>query len=222
MVAIFCLYFVFMFFFQNKQFAIALESRVKQLYLNSWISAYYRVETKTENHGVVIFYDTLTKAPSISYRYDIFVFIPEKTKPYFLSKYDWENLTSNDSKNVRTDLISLINHGFRTSPVPATRSIFYKSPFFIKLKTPLITQPNYLIYKGEHKNNYEDMVLAMITYNEESATFHTEFSPEISFSFLKSLSLTNVLEFTMYDANNNQVSLEDNSQLYIMFSIQSQ
>jgi hypothetical protein len=201
---------------KNLQFAGALEDRVRKIYQNSWIALYYRVVVKTDQ-GNVFFWDTTSKNIPENYRYGIFLYIPEKTKPYFLTKYDWEQIKRQGS--ISSDMISNITHGFKSRCPPATKSIFHMSPFFIKIKTP-IQMSNYLLYKGFFKNNKEDCILAMIIFDEDKEILRPEFAPHLSLKQLQNSSLINKnFEFILTDANNQQILIEDNSQLFFSLKI---
>ncbi len=108
-------------------------------------------------------------------------------------------------------------HGFKSKCFPASKSLFYTSPFFFKLKTPLPTTSNYLIYKDGFNPNVEDSILAMVTYNVENDNLVSEFSPQLTFNFNKNRILNTALEFILVDANNQQLQVEDNS--YLFFSL---
>ncbi len=206
-------------FFQNLQFAEALESRVTNIYNDSWIYKYYDYNVKSED-GIVLFWDSTNKRPTNSERFRVFLYIPEKTRPYFFSKSEWLNFQT-PSNYVILDIISHIPHGFKTKCFPATKSLFYTSPFFFKLKTPLITASNYLLYKDTYKPNFKDCILAMVTYSVENDNLIAEFSPQLTFHYKKNWPLSPMLEFILVDANNQQLKIEDNSYLFFSLTVHS-
>lgn len=202
----------------NSQYATALTNRILKLYQESWIGQYFNVEVQ-KHDGNVFFYDLKTQAPSESYRYKIFVFVPEQTKPYFLSKQEWNSLLNNDNVgSISTDLISSVTHGFRTIPAPATKSCFYSPPFFVKLKTPLITSNNYMVYQKQFKPNLECTILAMLVHDYDSDTLTVQFAPTVKLPFVNAL-VNNTLEFVLLDSTMQQISIEDGCQLFFSISI---
>jgi hypothetical protein len=207
-----------MYFFQNLQFAEALTSRVEKLYASSWINQYYNVTVNHEN-GIVFFYDVLIKQIMNSYRFDILVYIPEICKPYFDTAENWMKVGRLNL--VKTDLISNVPTGLRTQSIPATKSLYYTAPFFLKLNQSCNVISNYLEFKGFFKPNVDKCILAMISYNEFEETFVADFLPTIRLSFLQTLSLNKNLEFILIDSNNKQVTIEDKSQLFISITIAS-
>jgi hypothetical protein len=55
----------------------------------------------------------------------------------------------------------------------------------------------------------------MLVYNEFDNMFTVQFSPGITLPYLNSLSFTNCLEFNLFDSNQKQVEIADNSQLFV-------
>jgi len=201
---------------KNLQFAEALENRVANLYRDSWIHKYYKWNVKSEN-GIVMFFDRARNYPTESERIAVYLFIPEATRPYFFSKSEYKNFAVD--KNIAISLISNIPYGFKSKCFPASKSLFYTAPFFIKLKTPLKTMSNYLLFKDAFKPNFEDSILAMISYNEDSDSFVAEFSPQLKFTISQNFNFTNSLEFYLVDANNQHMQVEDNSQLFFTLTV---
>jgi len=165
-----------------------------------------------------VFWSPEKKTIAKSERFKIFLFVPEASKPYFFSKSDLKSIQTLNV-NIETDLISNLPHGFRTKCLPASKSLFYTSPFFLKFRTPLITSSNYLVYKSSYKPNSEECILSMVTYNNESDTLLSEFSPQVSFPFKHHLKLNNVLEFILIDSNNQQLLVEDGSFLFFILTV---
>lgn len=199
----------------NEEFVNALESRVERLYKDSWICQYFDFETKIENN-IVYFYDKVKKVPVDSYRFQIVEFIPEKSIPYFLPSYDLANYrTENVPFFTMTSVLSNVPHGFKASFYPSTKSLFYKAPFFLIFKTPPSVKPNFLLFNSFFKSNSDTSILAMLVYNEFDNMFTVQFSPGITLPYLNSLSFTNCLEFNLFDSNQKQVEIADNSQLFV-------
>jgi hypothetical protein len=69
------------------------------------------------------------------------------------------------------------------------------------------------------KPNSETTILAMLLYNETDDVFVPQFLPDIILPYLKNLSLNNVLEFKLYDADLNQVQIADSSQLFVTLAL---
>lgn len=191
------------------QFASALETRVFNLYKSSWIAKYYNFEVKSDD-GTVYLFDPTTNSETSSVRFKIYVYIPEMSRPYFYSKNELKTI----SAFFETSLISNLAHGFRTRGFPATKSMFYKPPYFLKLINPVLRSSNCLMFNGFLQANSEETILAMLTYNDDTNNFVAEFSPEINIPFQKYLLLNKTLEFIITDSNRTQLLIEDNSQLY--------
>jgi hypothetical protein len=196
------------------EFAEALESRVSAIYKDSWIYQYFNFKVVSENN-VVFFTDTTKKILIDSDRFQIFLFIPETTKYYFLPSSQWKNLCSTSECSILTDLISNIVHGFKTVSFPSTKSVRYKLPYFIIFNSPSAMSNNYLVFKDFLKPNFEDKILAMIKFDEEKNGLVPYFTPLISFPFLKTLTLNKTLEFILVDSNKKQILISDHSQLFI-------
>jgi len=56
-------------------------------------------------------------------------------------------------------------------------------------------------------------------YNETDDVFVPQFLPEITLTYLKNLSLNNVLEFKLFDTNFQQVKIADSSQLFVNLAL---
>lgn len=202
---------------QNLQYATALSNRIFKLYQDSWIAKYFNVDVRKQDNNVVYFYDLQTKAASTSYRYIVLVYIPERSKPYFLSKADWNQLLlSADEHNISTDLLSSVTHGFRTLPATATKSLFYNPPYFVKLKTPIKTPVNYMVYQKQFKHNLESTILAMLVPVDDVLT--AQFAPNLTIPFVNAL-LNSTLEFVILDSDMQQLSIEDGSQLFFSITV---
>jgi hypothetical protein len=149
------------------------------------------------------------------------LFIPELSKLYFDTKNEWDIMLPPNSDNVliKTDILSNVSHGFKCQGVQASKSLFYTSPFFFKLNTPTVLPANYLVFNGFYKANVSKCILSMVKADEDNNTFISEFSPTIVLPFLKSLVLDKVLEFILVDSNDQQVTIENNSQLFISINI---
>jgi hypothetical protein len=196
------------------EFAEALESRVISIYISSWIYQYFNYKVSSEN-GVVMFWDHPEKNIIESDRFDIYLYIPDNTKYYFLPLNEWENLCLSNECSILTEIISKIPHGFRTISFPTTKSICYKLPYFIIFNSPSSMSNNYLIFKNFLKPNFEDKILAMVQYDEEKDCLIPYFTPTITLPFLKTLTLNKTLEFKLIDSNKKQIMIKDFSQLFI-------
>ena len=62
-------------------------------------------------------------------------------------------------------------------------------------------------------------VLAMTTFNEDTNSLESYFSPTITIPFKGTLSLTKTLEFIVRDANKKQFALQDSCQLYLLLTV---
>ena len=203
----------------NLEFGKALESRVERIYQNSWITKYFQFETKCEN-DVVFFYDKQRKNRVDSFRFNVYLYIPKLTRPYFYPLSEWKLLYNNKTNiNLETSLISKVPHGFKTKSFPSSNSLFYTAPFFFIFKSTHALASNYLAFKSFFKPNAEDRVLSMVYFDENKNNFEIIFSPGITLPYTKAFPLNNVLEFTVYDSTKKQVMLLDYSQLYIIISV---
>lgn len=202
----------------NIRFADSLSSRVMNIYKRSWINQYYDFNVK-EDENIVFFYDNFTKSSSSTYRFDIYLYIPDITKLYFKTPDEWEIL--GNETLYKSELFSNVLHGFNSNGVSVSKSLYYTSPYFIKLNQPTKTISNYLEFKGFFKLNVNKCILSMITYNEFEQTFTVNFLPKITLSFLQTLTLNKTLEFILVDSDDKQITLEDNNQLFISLTIQS-
>jgi hypothetical protein len=203
----------------NIEYGEALESRIKTMYTLSWIYKYYSCRVSSED-GVVIFIHSSKKDLFSSHRFKIYIYIPEATKPYFLPLSEWDNFCETSDCLVLTDVISNIQHGFRTQCFPSTKSVYYNAPYFIIFKSPSIPK-NYLTFKDFLKPNFDDTILAMIKYDEEKEGFLSYFTPTITLLFLKTLTLNKTLEFIIVDSDKKQILIDDFSQLFISISFNS-
>ena len=213
---------ILFFLFQNSQFAIALQSRVTDIYRNSWIFQYYNFSLKTIDN-VICFNDTILKDTVNSYRFNISLFITPSNRLYFGTNSDWNLMlpgnTGNNNTVIKTDIISNVPHGFKYESIPATKSLLYTAPFLFKLKTHTKLPSNYLVFNGFFKYNLDQCILAMVRYDDFTYAFVSEFSPTIVIPFSNTLSLNNSLEFILVDSNDKQVAIENNSQLFLSITI---
>jgi hypothetical protein len=203
----------------NIEYSEALESKIKTIYTLAWISKYYNCKVDSDE-GVVTFIEQSKKEVYDPYRFKIYVYIPEATKQYFYPLSIWENICETSDCLVLTDVISNIQHGFRTTSFPSTKSVYYNSPYFIIFKSPSIPK-NYLTFKDFLKPNFDDTILAMIKYDEEKEGFVSYFTPTITLPFLKTLTLNKTLEFIIVDSDKKQIVIDDFSQLFISITFNS-
>lgn len=203
----------------NEEYTNALESRVEQMYRDSWICQYFDYEPKCED-GIVFFYNKIKKQKVDTFRFNVNEYIPANSRPYFLPKSEWA-ISSNEDGVVfcRTKLLSNEIHGFKVTPCYSTKSLFYTAPFFLVFRTSPSVKSNYLMFTNFLKPNSETTILAMLLYNETDDVFVPQFLPDIILPYLKNLSLNNVLEFKLYDADLNQVQIADSSQLFVTLAL---
>ena len=175
------------------------------------------MDVRIVNGDTVVFWDTVAKTQAESDRYDVFVNIPELSKPYFYSSAD--NPERPDEMYIDTTLLSTLPKGFKTKSYPATKSLFYTPPYFIKLKNPNVTTSNYLLYKSFLKPNFEDCILAMVSYHEDINGFVAEYAPDIVIELKQLKHLNKNLEFVFIDSNKEQLAVEDDSQLFFSLTI---
>jgi hypothetical protein len=204
---------------ENIEYCEALESRIKSIYTSSWIYKYFSCRVISDD-GVVMFIQSQKKDIFSSIRFKIYVYISESTKQFFFPLNEWQSICETSDCYVLTDLISNIQHGFRTMCFPSTKSVYYKPPYFIIFKSPSIPK-NYLTFKDFLKPNFDDTILAMIQYDEEKEKFVPYFTPTITLPFLKTLTLSKTLEFIIVDSNKKQVVINDFSQLFISIIFRS-
>lgn len=142
-------------------------------------------------------------------------------QPYFLPTTDWNKINETNDINsfINTELISNILHGFKTKSFPSSHSLFYKFPIFLKFRTSLPSIPNnYLTFKDFNKANFDHNILAILEYNDEQEMLTVKLSLKIFIPFLNTLTLTKNLEFILTDSADNQILVEDESQLFILLS----
>lgn len=166
-----------------------------------------------------MFCNATTKEAVGSSRFKVYIYIPELSRPYFYSKEDHKNTIFNPESNIETTILSKIPNAFKTQSYPATKSLFYTAPFFFKLRTPSIASANYLQFKGFQTPNYEDSILSMVNFNDDTNSFIVEFSPGLIIPFKDALCLNKTLEFILVDANKRQILIEDNCHLYFSITI---
>ena len=203
----------------NEEYANALESRVEKIYRESWICQYFDFKPKCEE-DIVFFYDKSKRLTVDTNRFQVYEYIPANSRPYFLPKSDWDT-ASDDEGNVfcKTNFLSNVLHGFKAIPCYSTKSLFYTAPFFLVFRTSPSVNANYFIFNNFLKPNTETTILAMLMYNETDDVFVPQFLPEITLTYLKNLSLNNVLEFKLFDTNFQQVKIADSSQLFVNLAL---
>lgn len=199
-----------------------MTDRVIKLYQNSWVGKYYTHVVREEN-GIVYFANKLrtrgvSKEPTESMRFDVYVHYPNQSKPYFLPWNQWETIERADNF-IEASTLSNITHGFKCTSHPTTTSLFYTAPYFIVFKNPNLVASNVLRFKSFFKPNYADCILAMVIYVEEGDYFVATFSPDINLHYNDVVSLNNTLEFLMIDSKNTIVTAEPDSQLLLSLNI---
>ena len=106
-----------------------------------------------------------------------------------------------------------------TNGYPYAKSPFYKSPFFLTFKTGQTVNSNFLIFNDFLIPNSYGQILSLLTFDDDTDKFVPEYKSDLVLPFSDSLSLTNVLEFRVYDADKTQLEFMDLSQLYICIEV---
>ena len=86
-------------------------------------------------------------------------------------------------------------------------------------KNSAIVEANSLLFNSAFKPNSKKTVLAMTTFNEDTNSLESYFSPTITIPFKGTFLLTKTLEFIVRDANKKQFALQDSCQLYLLLTI---
>ena len=86
-------------------------------------------------------------------------------------------------------------------------------------KNSAIVEANSLLFNNAFKPYSKKTVLAMTTFNEDTNSLESYFSPTITIPFKGTLSLTKTLEFIVRDANKKQFALQDSCQLYLLLTV---
>lgn len=164
-----------------------------------------------------MFWDKSQKVVPETERFRVYVFIPPSSKPYFYSSTQIDENVDN-IMYLDVKLFSNVTNGFKTRSFPATKSLFYKAPYFIKLKN-LQSVENYLLFDDFIRTNVKDSILAMVNYHSDIDGFVAEFAPELILPYKNSLPLCKNIEIIIVDSNNNPVFVEDYSQLFFAITI---
>lgn len=205
-------------FFQNLEFARAVENQVEIIYRQAWPHQYFDLEVRAEK-GVVYYWNRVKNKLCDSPRFKIFIFVPKKTRSYFLPINQWKQLMGNNATQlINTSLVSGVPHGFLSRSYPTTKSL-YTPPFFIVLRTSPAIAPNYLVFNNFLVPNSEARILAMVALNENTNTFEPLFSPGLVLPLTNLPQLHSVLEFQFFDSKNKTIEILDNSQLFIKIKL---
>lgn len=198
-----------------------MEARVESLYKNSWISKYYIFDVKVNNGFVFFHLNTKDRQEIVDQtRFTVFIYVPKLTKPFFFPYSHWKYLTGTSSNSfVECSLISNIPNAFPSKSYPSAKSLFYASPFFFYFKTSDNVKANYLSFNNFFKPNTENRILAMVDFNENSNNFEPVYFPEIILPYTKTPSLNNLLEFSLFDAKQKQITVLDYSQIFVVISV---
>ncbi len=198
-----------------------MENALLSIYKNSWICAYFNVKPIAEE-GVVLFRDnTPANRQFRSPRFRTRLNVPEITKFYFKPDNFWSSVDYTSIINVNYILaknLSNVTHGIPSNTSPGTRVKMYDPPFFLFFKIPGACS-NYLAFTDYQKPNSESSLLALLRYDEEKSMLKNEHAIEMILPYKQDLCLSEVLEFTLYDANNKLVKVSDTSQLFILLTI---
>ena len=187
------------------------------LFRDSWVGAFLNYEIKT-NEGVVQF---VSKKDDtwMNNRFTLYIQLPGMMRHYFLPQSDWERVPGyTQSRFIQSSVLSFVTNGFQTKSFPYSKSALYTTPFFLSFNS-MSHDPNYLKFESFLKPNTNECILAMLVFNDDTDKFESIFSPLISLSSLKSLVLSNRLEFILTDANKNIVNLANHSQLFVSITV---
>ena len=179
---------------------------------------YFNISPVCEN-GIVMFFDTKKKAIVETHRFQVYIFIPSATIPYFVSPQEWNELTAGQDIAIPVDYLSNVSHGFRSNSFFTSKSLFYEAPYFLIFKSINLPQSNCLLFDNYYIPGKSEHIVSMLIYDEKKDAFEAKFSPGITFHYKDSLSLSNVIEFCIHDSNGKRVALLDGSRLYIQLSI---
>jgi hypothetical protein len=175
-------------------------------------------------NDVVVFYSNKTKLPIFDKtRFYVNVwFYDLKSQLYFYPPSAWEKIGPSiepDFTTFKVESLSNRPHGMITNGYPYSKSPFYKSPFFLTFKTGQAVNSNFLTFNDFLIPNSYGQILSLLTFDDDADKFVPEYKSDLILPYSNSLSLANVLEFRIYDANKTQVEFVDLSQLYISIEV---
>lgn len=150
-------------------------------------------------------------------RFNIFINIPNKSKPYFFPLEYWTQLEqrSKSANLFHVDFLSGEKHGCPTNGYPYTQSVLYNPPFFIIFKTGHTTFNNFLKFTHFFNQAQNINILAMVNYDDSNDSFVSTYTPQCSTLLTDSLPLTSVLEFYLIDSKGKMLDISNHSQLFI-------
>jgi hypothetical protein len=143
----------------------------------------------------------------------------EKNKLFFAPSSFWENTPETGFGGYPVEMFSKTPHAISTAGYPYTKSPFYTAPFVIVFKTNHAVEMNFLVFNGFLLPNSYSRILCLLTYDDMIDKFVPTKRMNIYLPYTNSLTLTDVLEFTIFDAHQKLVKFEDNSQLYISLTV---
>jgi hypothetical protein len=212
------------FFFQNSEFSHHFKEELLHIYSRSWIGKYYGYVGHCLINNVVVFYSKKHKLAIFdNSRFHVNVwFFDLKSQLYFYPPGIWEKIGPSiepDFTAFKVESLSHLPHGMITNGYPYAKSPFYKSPFFLTFKTGQTVNSNFLIFNDFLIPNSYGQILSLLTFDDDTDKFVPEYKSDLVLPFSDSLSLTNVLEFRVYDADKTQIEFMDLSQLYICIEV---
>lgn len=203
---------------QNDEYSLALAKKVCIAYEKSWISLYFdNIKPKIER-GIVFFYDKIKQEVSQSNRFLVAIQIPKSSRHYFLSFEDWNEQIGEQTDENRYLEITLFSNtvtGFPAENSLGTQSKVFEEPYYLYTLGLGKLTSNILFYKGDKETNVEKHCMSMLTFNDETDSFISHYSPVVNFPATSCHTLIHSLEFILCDSNNIRVEVTDDSSLFI-------
>ena len=199
-----------------------LGKQVAKAYRDSWIAKYFGYSAQLDlATQTVTFLNQLKKIViTESDRFTVHIIMKNETnKLYFAPRSFWLGAKSNAFEAYPVEILSHTPNGTITAGYPYTKSPFYMSPFFIVFKTNHAIDSNFLIFNDFLIPNSYGRILCLLNYDDGIDKFVPIKKMDICLPYNATLTLANVLEFTVLDAEQKLVKFEDKSQLYISLSV---
>jgi hypothetical protein len=210
---------------QNTEYEAAFTAAIKKIYCDSWVYQYFSLDVGSleNDKGIVCFlYTDKNKKASMhwdSSRIQTFCHIPENFKTHLFPASDWVNLEDSIdsvSEMYPMHVISGITHGMLTNGYPYSKSPFYTAPYLLIFRSRQHgIEANYLSFNDFLLSPSYNHILALLNYDENSEKFVPSYHADVLLPYNDVLSLNNVLEFYITDANRKPVLVKDMSQLFI-------
>ena len=200
----------------NEEFNQAVETQVTSVYKKSYIYKYYNVDVRTTN-GIVHFYN-LAKKTARTERYSVFLKIPDKSKLYFKSEDFWNTMFGSEWPEwILAQQLSQFPNGTQSQNSPGSKFV-YTPPFYISFRSQGI-EGNYFSFNRFNSPNLEDSILAMLYYDTTTNTLIPFFDPFLMIPYRDHITLTQDLEFKIWDSEKKVVQISDQSQLFIVLHL---